>query len=314
MNNCRTTICKLAFQPKASYRMLFAFWTCLSVFSQGQSVNPDFRTGITRVSPTVGIGWVSQPFVVGAGDSQSFSNWLGTGVAVTFTYSNNMWDTNAPNIYVPVGATGLYAEPPNDSHPAAIYHGSMRFTNNDNDSAGLSGSATGPTLMSIAFDQPVNLSKCRIGSLSQIRNLAGNIRNEWVRIRVYGGAAIIPLVVGDASHGIIDTSGNSVAGDMYVASDGAGGLILGCGDGNTSNPTGPVQESGAGINDSTYGHFDIVKNGNITKIEIEFWGNTSSDPLALAGRQQLYSAMISELVVQPNIQQGCCPHLVIEIP
>ena len=275
-------------------------FTAFSILSQlpctAQFTDPDFRTGITRTAPTSGTGWISQPFTIGAGNAQTFSNWKGSGVNVTFTYSNNMWDANSPNIYVPAGATGAYPEPPNDPHPASVYHGAMRITNNTSDTGGAAGSPTGPTLIEITFDQPVNLTKLRIGSISQIMQLSGNLRNEWARVRILDNATVIPLVVGDATYGIIDETGAVAPGDMNILPDGSGGLILGAGDGDTSVATGPVQ-NGGGVN--TYGHIDIAKSGNVTKIQIEHWANNNADPASTTKRTGLASIIVNQLAVAP---------------
>lgn len=125
-----------------------------------------------------GDGWAG-PGVGPAGPAtQQFTDVGCLGINMSIGYSGNMWDNSStPNLY-----NGSDA-------PVAPLSGTFRWTNNPNDTgAGAVGSATGPSTVSIIFEQPVYLNQFTVASLSRLYNAPGDdapFRYEWMDVRVF---------------------------------------------------------------------------------------------------------------------------------
>ncbi|MEQ1749913.1 MAG: GEVED domain-containing protein, partial [Prosthecobacter sp.] len=220
---------------------------------------PDWRT-LTRTAPTAGTGWISQPFLVNSSyTAQTFSNVLGTGAAVTVSYTNNMFDNYSPNNYVPRWDS-TFNSSPNDVQCNPMFYGGLRFTNNNGDtSASVTsgvGTATGHSRVEITFDKDVLMDDFNLGSIGMI----GSAR-EWAFVRAYDGtgAGVAPGSI----------TGQTVSCDAVVAgtgpsvdNNGAAGAYLG------------------GLDDQNsqlYGNASFVWNTTpIRKIEIQFWRSSNT--------------------------------------
>ena len=146
----------------------------------------------------------------GVGASQTFVNIDGTDVDMVVTYSRFMWDNSSvPNIY------GTDA-------PVIPLTSSLRFTNNINDSKSAPGSATGPTIITITFSEPILIDRMALVSLSQF--ISPSLpRYEWIEARAFDADANLLLatsVVGDS----YDLNGSVVvrADSPLVLNDGSG--------------------------------------------------------------------------------------------
>jgi uncharacterized repeat protein (TIGR01451 family) len=246
---------------------------------------PDWRT-LTRTAPTAGTGWISQPFVVNAAyTAQSFSNVLGQGVAVTVSYSNNMYDAEAPQIYVPrfdptYDGTN-YVQNPNDVQCNPMFHGSIRIASNSGDtSASVTtgvGTATGHVKFEITFDQDVFMDDFELASIGVL-----GAAREWAFVRAYtsAGAGVAPGSV----------TGKTVSCDAVVAgsgpeivNNGAAGTYLG----------GRDEQN---VANATYGNANFVWNSTpIRKIEIQFWRSNSTSTWSTAANGGQASAAIRKM-------------------
>ncbi|MCB0130678.1 MAG: hypothetical protein KDD78_07510 [Caldilineaceae bacterium] len=146
----------------------------------------------------------------GVGASQTFVNIDGTDVDMVVSYSRFMWDNSSvPNIY------GTDA-------PVIPLTSSLRFTNNINDSKSAPGSATGPTIITITFSEPILIDRMALVSLSQF--ISPSLpRYEWIEARAFDADANLLLatsVVGDS----YDLNGSVVvrADSPLVLNDGSG--------------------------------------------------------------------------------------------
>jgi hypothetical protein len=246
------------------------------------SCNPALFTPINFKT----LGWQSSPLACGTTPSntaQTFANWNGTGVSATFSYSTDMWDGDAPNVYLnvndPGGCDNLFTAGLDDVHCASDYSGALRITNNNLN--------TGETFMQIDFSQPVILDLARIGSISAI-----STRFEWVHVVAYNASnVIVPLSVSNGSGGYVDCSNTFTSGQINFISDGNGGLYI--------NPNAIVLQG-----NSLYGNADISLSTPISKLRIEHWlSPNNTNP---ASRTANYSSIsINALCVslpctQPN--------------
>ena len=239
------------------------------------------------------LGWQSSPLACGANPgntSQSFPNWEGTGVTATFTYSTNMWDGDAPNVYKsaddpPSGCDPQSSMGINDVHCASNYWGSLRWTNNEMN--------TGETTMEVTFDQPVFLDLARIGSLSVLTNGMGVDAWEWVRFRAYDAANnIVPITPANGTGAYMDCSNNITPGEVNFVSDGNGGLYI-----NTTN----IVKQDLGL----YAHADIEIPGTpITRIAVDHWASVSdTDESVRTARKS--SIILNVLCISPAPVSGC---------
>jgi hypothetical protein len=225
------------------------------------------------------LGWQSSPLNCGTNNSnnaQTFNNWLGIGVNATFTYSTNMWDGDAPNIYVASPASGgcdnTFNTTINDPHCASNYHGALRFTGNNQSS--------GETFIEVTFSSPVIIDLARVGSISRL-SAGGNY--EWLHVITYDdNNAIVPISTSNMTGGYMDCSNNITAGSMNFISDGSGGVYV-----NSSSSV--LQTNGL------YGHADISVPGlPVKKIRFEHWvsGSNSNPNLRVAA----YSSVIMNVL------------------
>jgi hypothetical protein len=141
-------------------------------------------------------GWLSGPLCPPSNiTSQTFPNWESSGIDVTYSYSTNGWDGDAPNKYVAPGNQGLegpgcddqFTVGINDAHCATFYHGAARITNNIADVGGPAGSATGPHTFTSTYSQNAIISNFRIGSISNLGSEA-DPSPEWVHVEAYDDA------------------------------------------------------------------------------------------------------------------------------
>ncbi|HRR08047.1 MAG TPA: DUF11 domain-containing protein [Rhodothermales bacterium] len=249
-------------------------------------------------------GWLSGPLCTPSNiTSQTFTNWEGSGVNVTYGYSTNMWDGDAPNLYVAAGqesAAGAgcdsqFVAGVNDAHCASIYHGSVRFTNNIHDTGGTPGNADGPAKIVITYNTPVILTNFRIGSISNIGSVVSP-GVEWVQVKAFsasGGA--ISIATGDASGSYIDCAGTETVGGMTILSDATGGLYVGA-------------QATTRQADGEYGNvdFSVPSSTPVSRIELYFWRNQSTtDPTELAGRSSYASFTLHQNVVAPSMPPSC---------
>ncbi|MEZ5045997.1 MAG: SdrD B-like domain-containing protein [Chitinophagaceae bacterium] len=233
------------------------------------------------------LGWQSSPLSCGTNStntSQTFTNWMGSGATATFTYSTNMWDGDAPNVYLDAPAASGGCDPtttgPDDVHCASNYYGALRWTNNAQNS--------GQTSMEVTFDTPVELNLARIGSISALTNGTGARVFEWVHVIAYDASnAIVPISASNASGGYIDCSNNLTMGLVNFIPDGSGGLYI-----NTDTL---IEQS-----DGLYGHADIILPGTpISKIEFLHWCSASNTN-ATARSTRKSSIVMNVLCVTPT--------------
>ncbi|MEQ1744486.1 MAG: GEVED domain-containing protein, partial [Saprospiraceae bacterium] len=294
---------KSKFVPVAlSFMALFVSLTTTNLF--GQFTTANFESGTNNQNPAS--GWLSGPLCAPSNiTAQTFPNWKGSGVDVTYSYSTNGWDGDAPNKYVPAGdeavegagcdgqfgSTGV-----NAPHCATFYHEAVRFVSNTDDVGGTPGTATGPTVFTTTYSEPVVLQMFRIGSLSNIGTVA-TPSVEWIRVRAYdenNNQVSISLSNIDGSYLICDNSITS--GGMAITADGTGGFY--------AHANADVRQA-----DFEYGNieFFIPSATPIKKVEILFWRSSSiSDPNETAGRTSAGSFTIHDNSVRP-VLPDCCP-------
>ncbi len=239
------------------------------------------------------LGWQSSPLACGANpgnNSQSFPNWEGTGVTATFTYSTNMWDGDAPNIYKsaddpPSGCDPQSSMGINDVHCASNYWGALRWTSNEMN--------TGETTMEVSFDQPVFLDLARIGSISVLTNNMGVDAWEWVHFSAYDAANnIVPITPANGTGAYMDCSNNITPGEVIFVSDGNGGLYI-----NTTN----IVKQNLGL----YAHADIEIPGTpITRIAVEHWASISDTDESVRTARKA-SIILNVLCISPAPVSGC---------
>ncbi len=244
----------------------------------GAFTYPNFQT----------LGWQSSPLACGTNNgniSQLFNNYLGSGVGATFTYSTNMWDGDAPNLYLASPASGgcdnQFNTTIDDQHCASNYHGALRFTNNQ--------LSSGETFVEVSFSSPVYLDLVRVGSISRLSG--GNY--EWFHVIAYdANNTIVPISTSNMVGGYMDCSNNITSGGMNFIADGAGGVYV--------NPTAIILQS-----NGLYGHADItIPNVAIQKLRFEHWAAPSTTDHTL--RAAVYSSVIMNVLcvspacVKPN--------------
>jgi len=244
----------------------------------GAFTYPNFQT----------LGWQSSPLACGTNNgniSQLFNNYLGSGVGATFTYSTNMWDGDAPNLYLASPASGgcdnQFNTTIDDQHCASNYHGALRFTNNQ--------LSSGETFVEVSFSSPVYLDLARVGSISRLSG--GNY--EWFHVIAYdANNTIVPISTSNMVGGYMDCSNNITSGGMNFIADGAGGVYV--------NPTAIILQS-----NGLYGHADItIPNVAIQKLRFEHWAAPSTTDHTL--RAAVYSSVIMNVLcvspacVKPN--------------
>lgn len=101
--------------------------------------------------------------------SVTIMDYDGTGVDIEVTYSDFMND----------GEPGIYQEV--STPPVPPLATALRWTNNQGDTGGTPGTATGPVVMEVIFSEPVLLEAMVVGSLSELTNN----RHEWVVVTAY---------------------------------------------------------------------------------------------------------------------------------
>lgn len=112
----------------------------------------------------VDVGW--DPSITASGTT--FFDVDGSGVDVTVSYSDNMWD-GIPDLY-------------DASHPAGMgtYDGSLRFTGTGYARGDLDGPSDS-TFVTLEFSQDINIDQLWAGSLSNIRGSTP----EWMSVSAY---------------------------------------------------------------------------------------------------------------------------------
>ena len=262
--------------------------------AHAQFTSTSFRTGGNAQNGAG--GWLSGPLCAPSNiTSQTFTNWEGSGVNVTYGYSTNMWDGDSPNLYVAAGqqsAAGAGCDSQftagiNDAHCATIYHGGVRFTNNIHDTGGTPGNADGPSKIVITYNTPVTLANFRIGSISNIGTVS-NPGMEWVQVKAFNASGgVVSISTANATGSYINCAGTETSGGMTTLADGAGGLYVGA-------------QATTRQTEDEYGNLDfsIPSSTPVSRIELYFWRNESAtDPTDLAGRSSYASFTLHQNVV-----------------
>jgi hypothetical protein len=154
-----------------------------------------------------GIGWNNAPtdrcgnggFYQPGPSIQRFVDVAGTGINMAVSYSGNAFEYDSqPTIY-------------DCEAPVPPLAGSLRVLDNNTDTGGVPGSATGPTIYEIEFTPPVLLNQFVIGGLSHIPFYSGGVpdRYEWVQVQAYDEQEnpIVPDGIGGSTYQV-DSAGN----------------------------------------------------------------------------------------------------------
>lgn len=197
--------------------LLPAFAVCLiAFFLLSTTHTASAQTTIDWDDIECGGGAWAGPGVGPAGPStQQFTDIGCTGVNMSVSYSGNMWDNNStPNLY-------------GGAAPVTQLQDSLRWTNNRLDTGGQAGTATGPSTVTILFDQPVFVNQFVIASLSRLlNNNTGTLvtyRYEWVDVRAYGESNDL-LVANSVTPATYEPDGTSVVrpGSPLIQHNGSG--------------------------------------------------------------------------------------------
>jgi len=263
----------------------------------GVSVQAQFTTGgytVGNNNQNGSPGWLSGPLCPPSNiTSQTFPNWESSGIDVTYSYSTNGWDGDAPNKYVAPGNQGLegpgcddqFTVGINDAHCATFYHGAARITNNIADVGGPAGSATGPHTFTSTYSQNAIISNFRIGSISNLGSVA-DPSPEWVHVEAYDDANNkMTINLANVTVSYIDCSNIITPGGGNIITDGTGGFY-----GSVQN----FVRQGPGL----YGNIEFSIAQPVKRIVINFWRNDSStDPLETAGRDKNGSYTIHQNMI-----------------
>jgi hypothetical protein len=109
---------------------------------------------------------------------RTFQNVNGSGIDVTVEYSTGQrWQSSNGNRLNLYDNYELQKHSDNDSHNLWIYHGTLRFTNNNSND-----NSTPPdsSFVKITFSEPVYIDNLWAGSLSTIGN-----KREWMKVHAY---------------------------------------------------------------------------------------------------------------------------------